>query len=85
MGADGSRRTGRQARRWSAYPTFSPDGKRIVFTSWDNAYDISVINTDGTGEHQVTYSDRDDLIPDWSPNGSGSPSRATATATARST
>ena len=71
MNADGSgqHRLSRSATTTRAYPSFAPDGKRIVFTSWDDAYDISIINTDGTGEHRLTESDREDLIPDWSPNG----------------
>ena len=70
MNADGSGQHQVTKRDdYGAYPTFSPDGKRIVFTSWDDAYDISIINADGTGEHRLTASDREDLIPDWSPNG----------------
>ncbi len=53
-------------------PDWSPDGKRIVFTSdRDNdveIYDIYVMNADGSGVEQLTdgCSDRD---PAWSPDG----------------
>ena len=51
-------------------PRWSPDGKRIVF---DRACKLFVINSDGSGEKQLTYENRPsnmcEWMPDWSPEG----------------
>jgi Tol biopolymer transport system component len=49
-------------------PAWSPDGKKLVFTGEDG---LHVINTDGTGDTQLTTNDRDhfDFDPAWSPDG----------------
>ncbi|MBN1271484.1 MAG: PD40 domain-containing protein [Candidatus Aminicenantes bacterium] len=55
----------------NAYPSFSPDGKKIVFHS--NRYgnnDIFLINTDGTEIQRLTESPAEDRTPSWSPDGS---------------
>jgi Tol biopolymer transport system component len=53
------------------YPTFSPDGSRISYTSRNeqgNA-DLWVANADGTGARMVYDSGRSDSAPAWSPDG----------------
>ena len=51
-------------------PTWSPDGKRIAFTSNPNGvYDIYVMNADGTNLINLTRSPTGDFGADWSPDG----------------
>jgi hypothetical protein len=54
-------------------PSFSPDGKRVIFHSFDEAlgaYEIYVINADGTGKTELTNSRGvSDLYPAYSPDG----------------
>jgi TolB protein len=54
-------------------PFFSPDGKRIIFRSdrkGDDHLQIFVMNADGTGEKQLTaHSDIVNWAPYWHPNG----------------
>ena len=51
------------------YPNYSPDGKRIVFTSRrDSDYEIYVINADGTGETRLTNSRGMDINARVSPD-----------------
>jgi TolB protein len=56
------------------YPVFSPDGTKIAFgeapSGNDNNYEVSVINTDGSGYTNLTQSPGVDLAPSWSPDGS---------------
>ncbi len=52
--------------------SFSPDGKKIVFYSWDlpvNNADIFTINTDGSGPTQLTTDYGCDTQPDLSADG----------------
>ena len=54
-----------------AFPSYSPDGTRIVFSSGDSLLgpargDIYTMNADGTGLTQLT-SDGRSLAPDWGP------------------
>lgn len=52
-------------------PDFSPDGRRIVFTSnRDRQGEIYVMNRDGTGERRLTRAAGDDFLPRFSPDGS---------------
>src|SRR5882724_3501608 len=57
----------------SAFPNWSPDGKKIVFRAIPkdsrNGGDIYVINADGTGLTQLTTDPADDSCPAWSPDG----------------
>jgi TolB protein len=57
----------------AAYPTWSPDGKRIavVSLSGDDGYHaLHVINADGSGETAITVRDEGGIFdPDWSPDG----------------
>ena len=57
-------------------PSWSPDGKRIAFASWDGkfidfvaAYEIYVMDADGDNLQNLTNSPNDDRYPSWSPNG----------------
>ena len=58
-----------------AFPVFSPDGKKIAFTSWDANIDpataeVYVMNVDGTGRTRLTNNSFEDSYPAWSPDGS---------------
>lgn len=54
------------------YADISPDGSKIVFSrklDTQNHYAIYVINSDGTGEQQLTSGTDAELGPRWSPDG----------------
>ena len=68
MNADGSaqhRLTGGEF--FDAYPTWSPDGRTIAFTSGDDK--IWVANADGSGQQELTQAAWGDPLT-WSPDGS---------------
>jgi Tol biopolymer transport system component len=55
-------------------PFFTPDGRRIIFASnmkdpKGGNFDLYLINIDGTGLEQVTFSDTFDGFPMFSPDG----------------
>jgi TolB protein len=52
------------------WPCWSPDGKRIAFTSTrDGNQEVYVANADGTGRVRVTSDPALDAHPAWSPDG----------------
>ena len=56
-------------------PSFSSDGKRIVFvsdrnfSSWGSSNEIYVMDSDGTNQTRITKNDYDDGSPCFSPDG----------------
>ena len=75
MNADGSNR--RQLTRNGAAnfaPFFSPDGKRIIFSSnvgdqRGREFDLYLMNVDGSGLERVTYEGGFDGFPMWTSDG----------------
>ncbi len=80
ISADGAEPAGVLASppaHWPSFPKWSPDGDKIMFISPagksagpGNAYNLWVMNSDGTGQTQLTQ----DIslaagVPRWSPNG----------------
>jgi Tol biopolymer transport system component len=52
------------------YPSWSPDGRKIAFTSdRDGNDEIYVMNPDGSGQKRLTRSPGADVKPKWSPDG----------------
>lgn len=51
------------------FPAISPDGARIAFSRRDGTDDIWVMNTDGTGQTNLTNATGNDLFPNFSPDG----------------
>ena len=50
-------------------PRWSPDGKRIAFTSnRDGNYEIYVMNADGSGQRNLTQHRAQDNYAAWSPD-----------------
>lgn len=56
---------------WEAFPTWSPDGSRIIFTSnRGGVYDLYQKATNGTGMEELFYKSSEGKGPtSWSPNG----------------
>jgi TolB protein len=57
---------------WKARPDFSPDGKRIVYSSylgqqWNQLW---LLSSDGGDPFPISYGDFDNVGPRWSPDGS---------------
>jgi Tol biopolymer transport system component len=51
-------------------PSWSPDGKRIAFTTMrDGNWEIYVMNADGSNQTRLTNSPEWELNPRWSPDG----------------
>ena len=53
------------------YPSWSPDGKRIAFTSMKNGgnWEIYVMDADGGNQRNLTKNPFSDRDPSWSPDG----------------
>jgi Tol biopolymer transport system component len=51
-------------------PTWSPDGRQLVFTGFDGGLsDLFIVNRDGSGLRRLTTDKYADLHPAWSPDG----------------
>jgi tricorn protease len=52
------------------YPVFSPDGKRIAFSSnRHGSYDVFTVPVQGGKPTRLTFDSADDIVTDWSPDG----------------
>jgi len=51
------------------YPSWSPDGKTLVYQRDYNGAAIYAINADGTGERRLSPTPGFDVTPSWSPDG----------------
>lgn|GEM_PF-1806206 len=51
------------------YPSWSPDGRRLVYQRAFNGAAIYVINADGTGQQRLSPTPGFDVTPSWSPDG----------------
>ena len=52
------------------YPVFSPDGKRIAFSSnRHGSYDVFTIAVQGGKPTRLTFDSGDDFVNAWSPDG----------------
>jgi TolB protein len=51
-------------------PAWSPDGKKILFSSvQDGKYQIYIMNADGTNQTRLTKDNSNDAMSSWSPDG----------------
>jgi Tol biopolymer transport system component len=71
IGPDGTGRTALTADAGNnGFPSFSPDGKRLVFRSGrSGSKNLYVMNRDGTGVRRLTEGKWTDTMADWSPTG----------------
>ncbi len=69
MNADGSgQRNLTRNKANDDYPAWSPDGRRIAFSSdRDGNYEVYVMNADGSGQRRLTRNKADDYSAAWSP------------------
>uniref|UniRef100_UPI003F490EE9 amidohydrolase family protein n=1 Tax=Actinomadura sp. CA-154981 TaxID=3240037 RepID=UPI003F490EE9 len=68
LGGEATRLT--RVEREATEPDFSPDGKRVVFTSYtDGNFHLWLMNTDGSGQKQLTFGKSDQREPRFSPDG----------------
>lgn len=52
------------------YPTWSPDGKHILYTRGYNGSAVYIIDADGTNQIRLSPTPGFDITPSWSPDGS---------------
>lgn len=50
-------------------PDPSPDGQRLVYSSWGSQEDLFIVGVDGKGETRLTNDVFRDRVPRWSPDG----------------
>jgi Ca2+-binding RTX toxin-like protein len=68
MDADGQNQTRLTNNPFTdAYPTFSPDGKKIAFTSNRDGgnYEVYVMDADGQNQTNISNKNNADFEPDW--------------------
>ncbi|HET7710447.1 MAG TPA: protein kinase [Thermoanaerobaculia bacterium] len=51
------------------YPTVSPDGRRIVFSTEDSDFDLVELPLDGSPPRSLLSSSRSERMPAWAPDG----------------
>ena len=57
-------------RSLDEYPSWSPDGKRLVFqTTRNGGFDVYTMNRDGTSQRSLTRHPANDKWASWSPDG----------------
>jgi TolB protein len=70
MNADGTNQTRlTHHMSWDEFPTWSPDGKHIVFIASVDVADWEVfrMDADGSNPANLTNNPANDVVPDWSP------------------
>ena len=72
MNPDGSSKVRLTSSGVNEAPTFSPDGKKIIFSRWGlrgDIFDLFVMNADGSNVTRLTSSGGSYNRPNWSPDG----------------
>jgi serine/threonine protein kinase len=52
-----------------SFPSLAPDGRRLVFTSVEDDYDLVALPLDGSAPRKLLDNSRDELSPSWSAQG----------------